>query len=410
MATTKYAMTHKVPPGPWTPYTAETINQLFERLYEATQIAARATDSIGALANGLDLIVPATGDMIVCTSAGIFVALPLVTTAQRVLTNNGGTPTWALVDVTTGVTGLLALANLVNATTTQVLLGRNTAGSGVFQEVTLTQLLDWIGSAAQGDILYRGASGWARLGAGTAGYFLQTAGAGADPVYAPISGANLPLATASHLEYTFDDAGAWRNNRGQSASPTGTTIAYPAAGSILAIGQYFQLGTAATINSSAQATSVTSVAVKELSFAWNFDITWIVLTDAAAVTTVRYMIGVGINNENADPVIGNYIGFRFDTSATNPGNDTKWVGITFNGAQSVTAGIGSAVAANTRYVLRARKVSGTVFFSVNGGTEVSTSTDVPVNNVYASIGIRVTTLANAVRSLWFSRLWCDFGT
>jgi hypothetical protein len=39
-------------------------------------------------------------------------------------------------------------------------------------------------SQAQGDILYRGASAWARLGAGTSGQFLKTQGAGQNPVWA----------------------------------------------------------------------------------------------------------------------------------------------------------------------------------------------------------------------------------
>ena len=56
-----------------------------------------------------------------------------------------------------------------NISVTQRLLGRNTAGAGVAEEVTLSQLLDWIGPAAQRAILYRDAAGWARLGAGTSG-------------------------------------------------------------------------------------------------------------------------------------------------------------------------------------------------------------------------------------------------
>lgn len=68
------------------------------------------------------------------------------------------------------------------------LLGRNTAAAGDVEEVTLTQLLDWIGTAAQGDILFRGVSGWQRLAAGTAGNALTTNGAGADPSWASAGG------------------------------------------------------------------------------------------------------------------------------------------------------------------------------------------------------------------------------
>ncbi len=82
-------------------------------------------------------------------------------------------------------------AKMQDVSATQRVIGRNTAGSGDPEEVTLSQLLDWIGSAAQGDILYRGASGWARLGAGTSGHFLQTQGAAANPQWAAAGGGSL---------------------------------------------------------------------------------------------------------------------------------------------------------------------------------------------------------------------------
>ncbi len=84
--------------------------------------------------------------------------------------------------------GAVTYAKLQNVSATARLLGRNTAGAGVVEEVTLSQLLDFIGSAAQGDILYRGASSWARLGAGTSGQFLQTQGAGANPQWSTPAG------------------------------------------------------------------------------------------------------------------------------------------------------------------------------------------------------------------------------
>lgn len=82
--------------------------------------------------------------------------------------------------------GVITYAKLQDISATQRLLGRNTAGAGDAEEVTLTQLLDWIGSAAQGDLLYRGAASWARLGAGTSGQLLQTQGAGANPQWATV--------------------------------------------------------------------------------------------------------------------------------------------------------------------------------------------------------------------------------
>lgn len=74
---------------------------------------------------------------------------------------------------------------------TSRILGRKSAGAGVVEECTLSEILDFISSAAQGDILYRDSSAWARLGAGTSGQFLKTQGAAANPVWANGSGATI---------------------------------------------------------------------------------------------------------------------------------------------------------------------------------------------------------------------------
>lgn len=76
--------------------------------------------------------------------------------------------------------GVVTYAKLQNVSATARILLRKTAGAGVVEEGTLSELLDFIGSAAHGDIIYRGASTWARLPAGTSGQFLQTQGAGAN--------------------------------------------------------------------------------------------------------------------------------------------------------------------------------------------------------------------------------------
>jgi hypothetical protein len=74
-------------------------------------------------------------------------------------------------------------AKLQNVSATSRVLGRKTSGAGDAEELTLSEVLDFISSAAQGDILYRGASAWARLGAGTAGQVLKTNGTGANPAW-----------------------------------------------------------------------------------------------------------------------------------------------------------------------------------------------------------------------------------
>jgi hypothetical protein len=87
--------------------------------------------------------------------------------------------------------GAVTYAKMQDVSATSRVLGRKTAGAGDPEELTLSELLDFIGSAAQGDILYRGAAGWARLAAGTSGHYLQTQGAAANPQWAAASGGSL---------------------------------------------------------------------------------------------------------------------------------------------------------------------------------------------------------------------------
>lgn len=92
--------------------------------------------------------------------------------------------------------GAITYAKMQDVSATARVLGRKTALAGDVEECTLSEILDFIGSAAQGDVLYRGASGWARLGAGTAGQFLQTQGAAADPQWATPSSGTVTRGTA----------------------------------------------------------------------------------------------------------------------------------------------------------------------------------------------------------------------
>lgn len=82
--------------------------------------------------------------------------------------------------------GAITYSKIQNVSATSRILGRKSAGAGSTEEMTLSELLDFVGSAAQGDILYRGASGWVRLPAGTANQVLRTGGAGANPSWSSI--------------------------------------------------------------------------------------------------------------------------------------------------------------------------------------------------------------------------------
>lgn len=115
------------------------------------------------------------------TGVAYFQGGDIGTPSAGVLTNATGLPTAGLVN------DAVTYAKMQNVSATQRALGRNTAGAGDVEEVTASQLLDWVGST-RGAILYRGAAGWAILAPGTSGHVLTSNGAGADPSYAASSG------------------------------------------------------------------------------------------------------------------------------------------------------------------------------------------------------------------------------
>jgi hypothetical protein len=78
-------------------------------------------------------------------------------------------------------------AKLQNVSATARILGRKTAGAGDPEECTLSDVLDFIGSANRGDMLFRGATTWTKLTPGTAGSVLQSQGAPADLVWGTLA-------------------------------------------------------------------------------------------------------------------------------------------------------------------------------------------------------------------------------
>ena len=98
------------------------------------------------------------------------------------------------------------LANMAAST----IKARITGSTGDPEDATLTQVLDLVGSAAQGDILYRNASAWTRLGAGTSGHYLKTQGTGANPTWAAVSGGS----SAQVDEYTSSGTHTWTKPSG----------------------------------------------------------------------------------------------------------------------------------------------------------------------------------------------------
>lgn len=92
------------------------------------------------------------------------------------ITVSGSGATWTIDN------GAVTLAKIVDATATKRLIGRHTAAGGDFEEVTIDQLLSWVaGSEGTGDLLYKAAANYARLGSGTTGSLLIQALSG-DPL------------------------------------------------------------------------------------------------------------------------------------------------------------------------------------------------------------------------------------
>lgn len=74
----------------------------------------------------------------------------------------------------------ITYGKIQNVSATDRILGRDTAGAGVIEELTASQVLDFLGSTTANSIIYRGAGGWTTLNPGSAGQLLQT-GNGATP-------------------------------------------------------------------------------------------------------------------------------------------------------------------------------------------------------------------------------------
>jgi hypothetical protein len=100
----------------------------------------------------------------------------------------------------------ITYAKMQNVSATSRIIGRKTAAAGDPEECTLSEVLDFVGSAAQGDILYRGAATWTRLGAGTSGHFLKTQGAGANPTWAAATASVGDLADYQFVRKASDES------------------------------------------------------------------------------------------------------------------------------------------------------------------------------------------------------------
>jgi len=105
-----------------------------------------------------------------------------------------------------GGDGAAIVAAATSFSATAKVLGRKTASAGAGEECSITEILDLLGTAERGDVLYRGASAWAMLPHGTAGQVLQSGGNGADPSWADTSAASTDEWIAAGETWTYATA------------------------------------------------------------------------------------------------------------------------------------------------------------------------------------------------------------
>lgn len=109
----------------------------------------------------------------------------------------GATLSWGALTIGMFGANLVTYAKIQQVSATSRILGRRTAAAGDIEECTLSQILDFVGSAANGDILYRTGGVWSRLGIGSNGQVLTVASS--LPSWAASSGGGSPSLAQGRL-------------------------------------------------------------------------------------------------------------------------------------------------------------------------------------------------------------------
>lgn len=299
------------------------------------------------------------------------------------------------------IAGKLPLANLVDATATKRILARKTAAAGVWEEVTISELLDFVTTAAQGALLMRGASAWGLLAPGTAGQVLTAAGAGVDLAWAtPAAGGGGGGGFDIGQHMIFFQAGMnssaqpdivviGDNRPAQSGWNTPTWFNH-------ANNRFVKIASAATVGSPAGWTANAGVGVQTQ---WSPILELIVLPPDV-LTSVRCWVGLTASQfTDSDTIATNSVAFRFSSVA----GDAGWTPVCrAAGSQTVGTTIGTVVA-TTPYRLKIRITASTIYFSVNGGTEQGLMTNLPTNTTDVFTMQRAFAQATSARNVGFCR-------
>ncbi len=204
--------------------------------------------------------------------------------------------------------------------------------------------------------------------------------------------------------------GYWgASDDGQFAfTPTGaTTLARVLVGGKI----YASFACAATTGTNMYINSTTAVKAGVNVFDDDFDI-WIDMRTGPAITTVRLWFGITtavITDLDTLGLVNGAAALTYRTTIPDGG----WVGYSAAAsASSVTATVAN-IAADTVYRLRIRfkrAATATLYYSVNDGTEVSKTTDIPGTGVNAFVIFGLTTKANAARALLWRSMGGAFGS
>jgi hypothetical protein len=94
------------------------------------------------------------------------------------------------------IAGNASLSQLPSISNNSV-LGNNSGGTAIPSALSASNVLDFIGSV-QGDVLFRGASGWLVLAPGTSGQVLSTGGPSANPTWTSVTGTGTVTSVATN--------------------------------------------------------------------------------------------------------------------------------------------------------------------------------------------------------------------
>jgi len=125
---------------------------------------------------GLNKLVNLTGLSVLGNATNASAAMAAITAANdyEVLMRSGTSLVFSTIGTNNIANSAITYPKIQNVNP-QYILGRNSTPAGPIEELNITQVLEWASNVAN-TILYRGASAWGTLTAGTNGYVLRLSG------------------------------------------------------------------------------------------------------------------------------------------------------------------------------------------------------------------------------------------